>query len=123
MKTKSRKFRLLLPLVLASVVLNGCASPAYRANFTDCERLALAEYPPNMQQTVNTLYRNVEVPTGVTNCTAFRNQMSCRQETRIESQPYQVTGVRDLNSEPRFDLARNCAQQRCYSSHGNARCK
>ena len=117
------KFRLLLPLVLTTAFLGGCASPAYRANYSECERLALAEYPPNMQQTVDTLYRNVEVPTGVTNCTTFYNQTTCRQQTRIELQPYQVTGITDLNSGPRFNHARNCAQQRCYSSHGNAGCK
>jgi hypothetical protein len=121
--TISAKAYSLLPLALAAAVLIGCASPAYNANLNSCERIAYSKVPPNMQQTLGTFYRQVQIPTGVTTCETYMRQTTCVQQTRTELQPYQAHTVKDLNLEARADYARNCAQQRCYSSHGNARCK
>lgn len=113
--------------VLASVLLAGCATQAYRAVESECSPQAWADYPENKVQVVQTRQRVVQVLTGMRQC--FRrvegNQVHtfCNDITRPEYIPYQEAVVVDQNEAVRKMAIASCSANLCLQRYGNAQCK
>lgn len=114
-------------LVLASVLLTGCATKAYRAVEGECAPQAWADYPENKVQVVQMRQRMIHVSTGMRNCFSRKegNQVHtiCNDITRPEFIPYQETVVIDQNEVVRKMAIESCAANLCLQRYGNAQCK
>jgi hypothetical protein len=114
-------------LVLATVLLTGCATKAYRAVESECAPQAWADYPENKVQVVQTRQRVIHVSTGMRNCFSRRdgNQVHtiCNDITRPEYIPYQETVVIDQNEAVRKMAIASCSANLCVQRYGNAKCK
>jgi hypothetical protein len=114
-------------LVLATVLLTGCATKAYRAVESECAPQAWADYPENKVQVVQTRQRVVHVATGMRNCFSRRDgnlvQTICNDITRPEYIPYQETVVIDQNEAVRNMAIASCSANLCAQRYGNAKCK
>ena len=114
-------------LVLATALLTGCATKAYRAVESECALQAWADYPQSKVQVVQTRQRVIHVFTGMRNC--FRrvegNQVHtiCNDITRPEYIPYQETVVIDQNEAVRNMAIASCSANLCVQRYGNAQCK
>lgn len=114
-------------LVLATALLTGCATKAYRAVESECAPQAWADYPQSKVQVVQTRQRVIHVFTGMRNC--FRrvegNQVHtiCNDITRPEYIPYQETVVIDQNEAVRNMAIASCSVNLCVQRYGNAQCK
>ena len=114
-------------LVLATALLTGCATKAYRAVESECAPQAWADYPQSKVQVVQTRQRVIHVFTGMRNC--FRrvegNQVHtiCNNITRPEYIPYQETVVIDQNEAVRNMAIASCSANLCVQRYGNAQCK
>lgn len=116
-----------LIFILASVVLSGCATPAYRAVKQECTPAAFADYPLNQVEVVQTRQRLVHVWTGLRNCyttrEGARSQTFCNDVTRPELLHYQERVVIDQNEEVRNMAIASCAANLCVQRYGNSACK
>jgi hypothetical protein len=114
-------------LVLATVLLTGCATQAYRAVESECAPQAWADYPENKMQVVQTRQRVIHVATGMRNCFSRRdgNQVHtiCNDITRPEYIPYQETVVIDQNEAVRKMAIASCSANLCAQRYGNSKCK
>ena len=114
-------------LVLATVLLTGCATKAYRAVERECAPQAWADYPENKVQVVQTRQRVIDVATGMRNCFSRRdgNQVHtiCNDITRPEYISYQETVVMDQNEAVRKMAIASCSANLCVQRYGNAECK
>ena len=114
-------------LVLATLLLTGCATKAYRAVEGECAPQAWADYPENKVQVVQMRQRMVHVSTGMRNCFSRNegNQVHtiCNDITRLEFIPYQETVVIDQNEVVRKMAIESCAANLCLQRYGNAACK
>jgi hypothetical protein len=114
-------------LVLATVLLTGCATKAYREVESECAPQAWADYPENKVQVVQTRQRVIHVSTGMRNCFSRRdgNQVHtiCNDITRPEYIPYQETVVIDQNEAVRKMAIASCSANLCVQRYGNAQCK
>ena len=114
-------------LVLATALLTGCATQAYRAVEKECAPQAWADYPQSKVQMVQTRQRVIHVFTGMRNC--FRrvegNQVHtiCNDITRPEYIPYQEIVVIDQNEGVRKMAIASCSANLCVQRYGNAQCK
>jgi hypothetical protein len=113
-------------LVLATVLLTGCATKAYRAVEGECAPQALADYPENRVQVVQTRQRVIHVSTGMRSCYTTRDgahtNTICNDITRPEYIPYQETVVIDQNEAVRKMAIESCATHLCLQRYGNAKC-
>jgi hypothetical protein len=114
-------------LVLATLLLTGCATKAYRAVESECAPQAWADYPESKIQMVQTRQRVIHVSTGMRNCFSRRdgNQVHtiCNDITRPEYIPYQETVVIDQNEAVRKMAIASCSANLCVQRYGNAQCK
>ena len=114
-------------LVLATALLTGCATKAYRAVEGECAPQAWADYPESKVQVVQTRQRVIHVSTGMRNCFSRRdgNQVHtiCNDITRPEYIPYQETVVIDQNEAVRKMAIASCSANVCVQRYGNAQCK
>ena len=114
-------------LVLATVLLTGCATKAYRAVESECAPQAWADYPESKVQVVQTRQRVIHVSTGMRNCFSRRDgnlvQTICNDITRPEYIPYQETVVIDQNEAVRKMAIASCSANLCVQRYGNAQCK
>ena len=60
-------------LLLATLLLTGCATKAYRAVESECAPQAWADYPENKVQVVQTRQRVIQVSTGMRSCFSTRD--------------------------------------------------
>ena len=113
--------------VLAAALLTGCATKAYRAVESECAPQALADYPENKVQVVQTRQRVIQVSTGMRSCFSTRDGVHintiCNDITRPEYIPYQETVVIDQNEAVRKMAIESCATHLCLQRYGNAKCK
>ncbi len=113
--------------MLATVLLTGCATKAYRAVESECAPQAWADYPESKVEVVQTRQRVVHVSTGMRNCFSRRdgNQVHtiCNDITRPEYIPYQETVVIDQNEAVRKMAIASCSANVCVQRYGNAQCK
>jgi hypothetical protein len=113
--------------MLATVLLTGCATKAYRAVESECAPQAWADYPESKVQVVQTRQRVIHVSTGMRNCFSRRdgNQVHtiCNDITRPEYIPYQETVVIDQNEAVRKMAIASCSANVCVQRYGNAQCK
>ena len=114
-------------LVLATLLLTGCATKAYRAVESECAPQAWADYPENRVQVVQTRQRVIQVSTGMRSCFSTRDgahtSTICNDITRPEYIPYQETVVIDQNEAVRKMAIESCAANLCVQRYGNAKCK
>ena len=114
-------------LVLATLLLTGCATKAYRAVESECAPQAWADYPENKVQVVQTRQRVIHVSTGMRSCFSTRDgahiNTNCNDITRPEYIPYQETVVIDQNEAVRKMAIESCAANLCVQRYGNAQCK
>ncbi len=114
-------------LMLATVLLTGCATKAYRAVESECAPQAWADYPESKVQVVQTRQRVIHVSTGMRNCFSRRdgNQVHtiCNDITRPEYIPYQETVVIDQNEAVRKMAIASCSANLCVQRYGNTQCK
>ena len=114
-------------LVLATVLLTGCATQAYRVVESECSPQAWADYPQSKVQVVQTRQRVIHVATGLRNCFSRRegNQVHtfCNDITRPEYIPYQEAVVIDQNEAIRKMAIASCSANLCVQRYGNAQCK
>jgi len=114
-------------LVLATALLTGCATKAYRAVESECAPQAWADYPENKVQVVQTRQRVIQVSTGMRSCFSTRDgahtNTICNDITRPEYIPYQETVVIDQNEAVRKMAIESCAANLCVQRYGNAKCK
>jgi hypothetical protein len=114
-------------LVLATLLMTGCATKAYRAVEGECKPQAWADYPENKVQVVQTRQRVIHVSTGMRSCFSTRNGANistiCNDITRPEYIPYQETVVIDQNEAVRKMAIESCAANLCLQRYGNAKCK
>ena len=114
-------------LVLATVLLKGCATKAYRAAESECAPQAWADYPQSKVQVVQTRQRVIHVATGMRNC--FTRQEGnhlrtiCNDITRPEFINYQEVVVVDQNEAVRNMAIASCSANLCVQRYGNAQCK
>ena len=113
--------------VLATVLLSGCATKAYRAVESECAPAAWIDYPENKVQVVQTRQRVIHVSTGMRSCFSTRDgahiNTICNDITRPEYIPYQETVVIDQNEAVRKMAIESCAANLCVQRYGNAQCK
>ena len=114
-------------LLLAPLLLTGCATKAYRAVESECAPQAWADYPENKVQVVQTRQRVIQVSTGMRSCFSTRDGVHintiCNDITRPEYIPYQETVVIDQNEAVRKMAIESCAANLCVQRYGNAQCK
>ena len=114
-------------LVLATVLLTGCASKAYRAVESECAPQAWVDYPESKVQVVQTRQRVIHVSTGMRSCFSTRDgahiSTICNDITRPEYIPYQETVVIDQNEAVRKMAIASCSANLCVQRYGNAQCK
>jgi hypothetical protein len=114
-------------LVLATLLLTGCATKAYRAVESECEPQAWVDYPENKVQVVQTRQRVIHVSTGMRSCFSTRDgahiNTICNDITRPEYIPYQETVVVDQNEAVRKMAIESCVANLCVQRYGNAKCK
>ena len=114
-------------VVLATALLTGCATKAYRAVESECAPQAWADYPENKVQVVQTRQRVIHVSTGMRSCFSTRDgahtSTICNDITRPEYIPYQETVVIDQNEAVRKMAIESCAANLCVQRYGNAKCK
>jgi hypothetical protein len=113
--------------VLATALLTGCATKAYRVVEGECAPQAWTDYPESKAQVLQTRQRVIYVSTGMRNCFSRRdgNQVHtiCNDITRPEYIPYQETVVIDQNEAVRNMAIASCAVNLCLQRYGNAQCK
>ena len=114
-------------LVLATLLLTGCATKAYRAVESECAPQAWADYPENKVQVVQTRQRVIQVSTGMRSCFSTRDGVHintiCNDIMRPEYIPYQETVVVDQNEAVRKMAIESCSANLCVQRYGNAKCK
>ena len=114
-------------LILAAVLLTGCATKAYRAVEGECAPQAWADYPQNKVQVVQTRQRVIHVSTGMRNCFTRQDgnhlRTFCNDITRPEFINYQEVVVVDQNEAVRNMAIASCAANVCVQRYGNAQCK
>jgi alpha-tubulin suppressor-like RCC1 family protein len=114
-------------LVLATSLLTGCATKAYRAVEGECKSQAWLDYPEQKVQAVQTRQRWVHVATGMQNCYAYREGQQthtvCHPITRPEFITYQEAVVVDQNEAVRNMAIVSCSANLCLQRYGNAKCK
>jgi hypothetical protein len=114
-------------LILAAVLLTGCATKAYRAVEGECAPQAWADYPQNKVQVVQTRQRVIHVSTGMRNCFTRQDgnhlRTFCNDITRPEFINYQELVVVDQNEAVRNMAIASCAANVCVQRYGNAQCK
>ena len=114
-------------LILAAVLLTGCATKAYRAVEGECAPQAWADYPQNKVQVVQTRQRVIHVSTGMRNCFTRQDgnhlRTFCNDITRPEFINYQELVVIDQNEAVRNMAIASCAANVCVQRYGNAQCK
>ena len=114
-------------LVLATVLLTGCATKAYRAVESECAPQAWVDYPESKVQVVQTRQRMVNVATGMRSCYSRKDgnhtQTICNDITRPEFMTYQETVVVDQNEAVRKMAIASCSANLCVQRYGNAQCK
>jgi hypothetical protein len=113
--------------VLATALLTGCATKAYRVVEGECAPQAWTDYPESKAQVLQTRQRVIYVSTGMRNCFSRRdgNQVHtiCNDITRPEYIPYQETVVIDQNEAVRNMAIASCSANLCMQRYGNAQCK
>jgi hypothetical protein len=114
-------------LVLAALLLTGCATKAYRAVEDECKPQAWADYPESKVQLVQTRQRVIHVATGMQNCYTHRDgkhtHTVCNPITRPEFITYQEAVVVDQNEAVRNMAIASCSANLCLQRYGNAKCK
>ena len=114
-------------LVLATALLTGCATKAYRAAEGECAPQAWSDYPEQKVQMVQTRQRVIHVATGMQNCYTHRDgkhtHTVCNPITRPEFITYQETVVVDQNEAVRNMAIASCSANLCMQRYGNAKCK
>ena len=114
-------------LVLATLLLTGCATKAYRAVEGECAPQAWVDYPEQKVQMVQTRQRVMHVATGMQNCYTHRDgkhtHTVCNPITRPEFITYQETVVIDQNEAVRKMAIASCSANLCVQRYGNAECK
>jgi hypothetical protein len=114
-------------LVLATVLLTGCATKAYRAVENECAPQAWADYPENKMQVIQTRQRIMHVATGMRNCYTRKDgnhvNTICNDITRPEFINYQEVVVVDQNEAVRNMAIASCSSNLCMQRYGNAQCK
>ena len=113
--------------VLATALLTGCATKAYRVVEGECAPQAWTDYPESKAQVLQTRQRVIYVSTGMRNCFSRRdgNQVHtiCNDITRPEYIPYPETVVIDQNEAVRNMAIASCSANLCMQRYGNAKCK
>ena len=113
--------------VLATALLTGCATKAYRVVEGECAPQAWTDYPESKAQVLQTRQRVIYVSTGMRNCFSRRdgNQVHtiCNDITRPEYIPYQETVVIDQNEGVCNMAIASCSANLCMQRYGNAKCK
>ena len=119
--------RIGLAIIMGVLLLSGCASKAYRAVEQECIPAAMADYPENKVQVIQTRQRMVNVATGMRSCYSSRdgNQVRtvCNDITRPELITYQESVVVDQNEAVRRMAIDTCAANLCLQRYGNTTCK
>jgi hypothetical protein len=114
-------------LLMATLMLSGCATKAYRAVEGECAPQAWADYPESKVQVVQTRQRVIHVSTGMRSCFSTRDgahiSTICNDITRPEYIPYQETVVIDQNEAVRKMAIASCSANLCVQRYGNAQCK
>lgn len=114
-------------LLVAALMLSGCATKAYRAVESECAPQAWADYPESKVQVVQTRQRVIHVSTGMRSCFSTRDgahiSTICNDITRPEYIPYQEIVVIDQNEAVRKRAIESCAAHLCVQRYGNAKCK
>ena len=114
-------------LVLATLLMTGCATKAYRAVEGECKPQAWADYPESKVQVVQTRQRVIHVATGMQNCytrsDGKHTHTVCNPITRPEFIAYQETVVIDQNEAVRDMAIASCSANLCMQRYGNAKCK
>ena len=113
--------------VLATLLLTGCATKAYRAVESECVPQAWADYPESKVQVMQTRHHVIHVVTGRRMCYSARDGVHintiCHDVTRPEYIPYQEMVVVDQNEAVRKSAIESCAAHLCVQRYGNAKCK
>jgi hypothetical protein len=119
--------RIGLAIIMGLLLLSGCATKAYRAVEHECTPAALADYPENKVQVIQTRQRMVHVATGMRSCYSTKegNQTRtiCNDITRPELITYQESVVVDQNEAVRRMAIDTCAANLCQQRYGNTKCK
>ena len=114
-------------MIIAAVLLMGCATKAYRAVEQECAPAAWADYPENKVQVVQTRQRVIHVATGMRNCLTRQEgnhvRTICNDITRPEFINYQELVVVDQNETVRNMAIASCSANVCVQRYGNAQCK
>jgi len=115
-------------LCVTLLTLGGCATPEYKAAYSECSPGAFSQYPEDKVQTFEMRQRWVQVATGQMSCVAVQNAANVKQTvctpityTRPISTMEPV--IVDRNEEPRKSLISACAQSMCIQRYGNRECK
>jgi hypothetical protein len=114
-------------LMLAIVLLTGCATKAYRAVEGECKPQAWADYPESKVQVIENRQRVIHIATGMRNCYTRRDgnhvQTICNDITRPEFINYKEAVVVDQNEAVRKMAIASCSANLCVQRYGNAKCK
>jgi hypothetical protein len=122
------KKNLHLCLVMGLLAVSGCATPEYKAAYSECSPGAFAQYPEDKVHSFEMRQRLIQVPTGQVSCTsvqdaANKKQTVCTPLTTVSSIMVMEPVIMDRNEEPRRRLINACTQSLCVARFGNGDCK
>lgn len=108
---------------LGLIVLQGCGTPEYRAERTQCEAEWMLRIPPLYRDKLVTRYRSEPRPTGETRCEAKGTVTVCQQVMEMVSVPFQAVETVDIYKAQRSPQIKACAARACTAKYGNGACK
>ena len=122
------KKNLYVCLVMGLLAVSGCATPEYKAAYSECSPGAFAQYPEDKVHSFEMRQRLIQVPTGQVSCTsvqdgANKKQTVCTPITTVSSIMVMAPVIVDRNEETRRRLISACAQSLCVARFGNGDCK
>ena len=113
--------------LVVSALLVGCSTQGFKQAQNECVQYGFQQFPIRNEPTVTSTPRNVEVPTGETNCvtdySTGQARTSCKQQTRLELRYEQSVVIVDANLYSRLAAIDSCAKALCFQRSGNYECK
>ena len=113
--------------VIALSLISACSTAEYDQAYDACSLVGNSKYPVTKKKRTCRGFRNIEVPTGKTECVTEERYgkfvTSCEEITETRGEWYDYSCVKDVNYTARTDWILQCAANACFRTFGNVSCK
>ena len=113
--------------VVALGLLSACSTAEYDQAYDGCSQIGYSKYPVSKKELTCRSFRNIEVPTGKTECVTEERYgklvTSCEEKTETRGEWYEHSCVKDVNYIARRDWILKCAANACFTTFGNVSCE